>query len=209
MRATRLTVLVFALPIAALLGLLVLVTALWIRPPLIGWIGLVVVAVVSVAIGAAAYVLFPRMSVNADPVVAPERERLLVLADASMPVPELCDTIAAQLAGRDAEVLVVAPVLPPPSHYVADDEDVAHAAAADRLDTVVAGLRAAGLSSSGRVGTDEPVQALGDALADFPAAEVLIVTAGEGVWLERGLFERARSFAPVVEHVEARAPATV
>jgi hypothetical protein len=209
MRATRLTVLVFALPIAAFIGLLVLVTALWIHPPTIGWIGLAVVALVSIALGVAGYVLFPRMSVNADPVAAPERARLLVLADASAPVADLCDTVVVQLAGRDAEVLVVAPVLPPPSHYVANDEEAARAAAEERLEDLVAGLRSAGLAASGRVGTDDPLQALGDALAEFPAAEVLIVTAGEAVWLERGLFERARGFAPVVQHVEARTPATV
>ena len=209
MRATRLTVLVFAVPVAAYIALLALVAALWIKPPLIGWIGLAVVALLSTAIGVGAYVLFPRMSVNAEPVAAPERGRLLVLADTTAPVPELCDTIAAQLAGRDAEVLVVAPVLPSPSHYVAVDEAGARADAEARLARVVAGLRAAGLSASGRIGTDEPVQALGDALADFPAAEVLIVTAGDGVWLERGLFERARPFAPVVEHVEVTEPAPV
>ncbi len=121
----------------------------------------------------------------------------------------ICDTVAVRLAGRDAEVLVVAPILPPPSHYVANDEDAARAAAEERLDGLVAGLRRAGLAASGRVGTDDPVQALGDALADFPAAEVLIVTAEDTVWLERGLFERARAFAPVVELVEARTPAPV
>ena len=101
MRATRLTILVFAVPIAAFIGLLVLVTALWVHPPTIGWIGLAVVALVSIAIGVAGYVLFPRMSVNADPVAAPERARLLVLADASAPVAELCDTVVLQLAGRE------------------------------------------------------------------------------------------------------------
>lgn len=209
MRATRTSVIVFAVPVAAFLVLLAVVAALWIKPPLIGWIGLAVVALLSIAIGVAAYVLFPRMSVNADPVALPERARLLVLVDATAPAGELCDTIAARLAGRDAEVLVVAPVLPAPSHYVAVDEHDARAAAEVRLHAVVAGLRDAGLEASGRVGTDEPVQALGDALADFPAAEVLIVTSSEGSWLERGLFERARGLAPVVEHVETGEPAAV
>ena len=208
MRANRTTVVVFAVPVAVFIVLLVLV-ALWIKPPLIGWIGLAVVALLSIAVGVAAYVLFPRMSVNADPVAAPERARLLVLVDVRAPAGELCDTIAAQLAGRDAEVLVVAPVLPSPSHYVAVDENDARAAAEVRLGDVVAGLRDAGLNATGRVGTDEPVQALGDALADFPAAEVLIVTSSEESWLERGLFERARLLAPVVQHIEVREPMAV
>jgi len=201
MRARRFAVVVFAVPVAAYLALLVLVAALWIRPPAIGWIGLAVVAIVSTAIGVAAYVLFPRMSVNADPVAAPERGRLLVLVDAHCTAREITDTVAARLAGRDADVLVVAPVLPTPSHYVAVDEAHARDEAGARLDDVLGELRRAGVSASGRVGTDEPVQALGDALADFPAAEVLIVTPGEGSWLERDVFERARPLAPVVERV--------
>ena len=209
MRATRTSVVVFAVPVAAFLVLLALVAALWIKPPTIGWIGLAVVALLSTAIGVAAYVLFPRMSVNADPVAAPERARVFVLVDAGAPAGELCDTIALRLAGRDAQVLVVAPVLPAPSHYVAVDERDARAAAEVRLDAVVAGLREAGLAATGRVGTDEPVQALGDALAEFPAGEVLIVTSSEGSWLERGLFERARGLAPVVERVEVGEPAAV
>ena len=209
MRSTRTSVVVFAVPVAAYLALLALVAALWIKPPLIGWIGLAVVALLSIAIGAAAYALFPRMSVNADPVATPERARLLVLVDAVAPAGELCDTIAARLAGCDAEVRVVAPVLPSPSRYVAVDEHDAREAAEVRLRAVVAGLRDAGLAATGRVGTDEPVQALGDALAEFPAAEVLIVTSSERSWLERGLFERARRLAPVVEHVEVGAPVAV
>ena len=203
MRARRFIVLVFALPVAAYLALLVLVAALWIKPPAIGWIGLAVVALLSIAIGVAAYVLFPRMSVNADPVAAPERGRLLVLADARCTARQVTDTIAARLAGREADVLVVAPVLPTPSHYVAVDEAGARAAAVARLGDVVRELRRAGIAAEGRVGTDEPVQALGDALVDFPAAEVLIVTPPEGSWLERDVFERARPLAPVVERVEA------
>ena len=88
-------------------------------------------------------------------------------------------------------------------------EETARAAAGERLEGLVAGLRRAGLAASGRLGPDAPVQALGDALAVFPAAEVLIVTAEDAGWLERGLFERARAFAPVVEHVEVRTPAGV
>lgn len=203
MPARRTTVLAVAVPVVGYLAILLLVAALHTRPPLLGWIGLGVVAALAVALAAGALVLFPRMRANVDPTPAPEERRLLVLADARCSGDRLCDTVAARLAGRDADVLVVAPVLASPLHYLAGDEDGERADAQARLDAVVAGLRRRGLRVEGRLGDDDPLQALGDALAGFPAGEALVVTAQQGHWLEDHLFERARRLVPVLEHVEA------
>lgn len=205
MRAQRL-VLLAAAPVAAYLVTMTLVAALWLRPPLLGWIGLGVVAAIATLVGAAAVVLFPRMRTNVDPVAAPDPKRLLVLADAGCSGDRLCGTVAARLAGADPDVLVVAPVLAEPAHYLAGDEARERWEAASRLAAVVAGLRAQGLRAEGRVGDDDPLQALGDALAVFPAGEALVVTSPEGRWLEDGLVERARALVPVLEHVEAGSP---
>ena len=203
MRPSRTAILAIGLPVAAYLALLALVAALYVQPPLVGWIGLAVVAVVGLALGAGGLVLFPRMRANVAAAVAPAPDRLLVLADARCTGERLCDTVAARLAGRTPEVLVVAPVLAGPLHYLADDEGAEGDEAQARLDAVLAGLRARGLHAEGRVGVDDPLQSLGDALASFPAGEALVVTSTGGHWLEDELFERARRLVPVLEQVEA------
>ena len=201
--ARRTTALAVAAPVAGYLGILLLVAALVTRPPLLGWIGLAVVATVGAVVGACALLLFPRMRANVDPPSEPESQRLLVLADARCPGERLCDTVAARLAGRDADVLVVSPVLATPLHYLAGDEVAERGEAQARLDVVVAGLRRRGLRVEGRLGDDDPLQALGDALAGFPAGEALLVAPEDGHWLEDRLFERARRLVPVLERVEA------
>jgi len=201
--AKRTTVLAVAVPVTAYVAIMLLVAALYTHPPILGWIGLGVVAALAAALAVGALVLFPRMRTNVDPARSPEERRLLVLADARCPGDRLCDTVAARLAGRDPDVLVVAPVLPSQLHYVASDEEGEQEDAHARLDAVVAGLRRRGLRVEGRLGDDDPVQALGDALATFPAGEALVVTSQDGHWLEGHLFESARRLVPVLEHVEA------
>ncbi|MGD0714166.1 MAG: hypothetical protein ABSB24_08280 [Gaiellaceae bacterium] len=209
MRATRTTVLTVAAPVGAYLMLLVLVAALWVKPPLLGWIGLAVVAVLSATIATGALVLFPRMRRNVDPVEGSARRRLLVLADARCSATEICGSIVAALAGPNPEVLVVAPVLASPLHYLFGDEKAEQAEAEARLDAIVDGLRAEGIAARGRIGDDDPVQALGDALAEFPAVEALVVTSAHTHWLEGDLFERGRKLVPVLQHVVATEPAAV
>lgn len=203
MSARRTATLAVAVPVAGYLAILGLVSALVTHPPLLGWIGLAVVAGLGLALAVAALALFPRMRASVEAAAAPERERLLVLADARCPGERLCDTVVARLAGRDAEVLVVAPVLASPLHYLAGDEEREREAARLRLADVVSGMRRRGVRVEGRVGADDPLQALGDALAGFPAGEALVVTSSSGHWLEDRLFERARRLVPVLERVEA------
>ncbi|HET7568817.1 MAG TPA: hypothetical protein VFJ91_12550 [Gaiellaceae bacterium] len=203
MRASRTAALAIAAPVLVYVAILALVAGFVTHPPLVGWIGLAVVAALGAALAAGLSLLFPRMRANVEPAAAPERERLLVLADASCPGERLCDTVAARIAGRRAEVLVVAPVLASPLHYLAGDEDAETREAQARLDAVLAGLRRRGLHAQGRLGSDDPLQSLGDALAGFPAGEALVVTSPAAHWLEPGLFERARRLVPVLEHVEA------
>lgn len=203
MTSRRTTALTVVVPVAAYLTTLVLVAALYVKPPLLGWIGFAVVGALSSLIVAGVLVLFPRMRASVEAVEGPERARLVVLADARCPADRLCDTIAVRLAGRSPDVLVVSPVLASPLHYLASDEGQERWEAEARLGAVVAALRERGLHVEGRVGDDDPLQALGDALATFPAAEALVVTAPETHWLEHELFERARRLVPVLEHVEA------
>jgi hypothetical protein len=201
--ARRTAFLIVAVPVGIYLAILLTVAGLHTHPSALGWIGLGVVFGLSLAVAIGALVLFPRMRANVEAPESPDPHRLLVLADARCPGDRICDSVAARLAGRDADVLVVAPVLASPLHYLADDEDAERHEAEKRLAAVVTGLRRRGLHVEGRIGDDDPLQALGDALAEFPAGEALLVTSADGHWLEGSLFERARRLVPVLERVDA------
>jgi len=57
----------------------------------------------------------------------------------------------------------------------------------------VAELREGGLNARGEVGDSNPLLAIDDALAGFPASQIVIAThpVGRSNWLERGLIEKA------------------
>ena len=203
MRARRTSLAAIVLPVLGYLTLLALVAALYVHPPLLGWIGFAVVGALGSVVATGAAVLFPRMRANVEPADLAPRDRLLVLADGRPSDDRVCDAVAAHLAGRRAEVLVVAPVLASPLHYLTGEERVEHAAAQTRLDALVTGLRRRGLRAEGRLGDDDPLQSLGDALAAFPAREALIVTSAGGHWLEPGLVARARTLVDSVELVHS------
>lgn len=76
-----------------------------------------------------------------------------------------------------------------------------------RLDLAQSGLAELGLHASSEVGDADPHIAIGDALARFPAREIVISTlpAGKSNWLEGGLIERAREdFGVPVTHLVSR-----
>ena len=98
---------------------------------------------------------------------------LLVLA------PEPVDAAAVRGAlGDDAEgarVLVVAPALnESPLAFWVSDSDEAIAEAQEATEQTVEALRSEGVSASGTTGESEPLTALQDALATFPADRILV-----------------------------------
>jgi hypothetical protein len=101
--------------------------------------------------------------------------RVLVLATAEA-TPESAQRIA-ELAGSAKDVRLVVPV---PSHRLdrwMSAEDDARRQAEGQLARSAGVLVAAGLPVSGSVGDHDPAQALEDELRDFPADEVLLLTA--------------------------------
>ena len=68
-------------------------------------------------------------------------------------------------------------------------------AGAQRLELALADLRDRGVRARGDVGDANPILAIADALADFPATEIVIATDSPGRrhWLERGLIAKARA----------------
>ncbi|HZO06152.1 MAG TPA: hypothetical protein VFB52_07170 [Solirubrobacterales bacterium] len=74
------------------------------------------------------------------------------------------------------------------------DIDEPKVEAEERLQQVLAALRASGIEAAGEVGDPDPVQAAQDALLEAPADEVLLFEHEEAQarWFEGGLFERAQ-----------------
>ena len=118
---------------------------------------------------------------------------ILVIANRTCPCPALADEIARRVNDTPAPVLVVAPALNSRLRHWVSDVDGAVAQARDRARLAVAELRERGVRARGEVGDSNPLLAIDDALAGFPASEIVIVTHPEGRsnWLERGLIEKA------------------
>jgi hypothetical protein len=188
-------------PIGVYLLVMLLVSVLATHPSTLGWIGFAIAAAIAVAAGATALVLFPRSRTNsarAHPHPGP-LFRLLVVSDVDVEPAELCSAVKLRLVGRRAVVRVISPVLPSTSHFFADDEKAERFKAHQRLQTALRALAATGIEARGAVGTDDPFQSVGDALAFFPADEILLVGAVEPArgWLDERFEARARDLFDV------------
>jgi hypothetical protein len=131
------------------------------------------------------------------------RRRVLVVSNETVQAEILRDTIAAH--GHAIEALVVAPALNRRLRHWTSDEDRARREAGARLAGCLATLTDAGVPVDGWVGDADPLLAIADALAVFPADELLIATHPEerSNWLAHDLVARAcaRFSLPVVHLV--------
>ena len=127
--------------------------------------------------------------------INPHPPRILVIANRTCPCPSLVDEVARRVGDTEGDVLIVAPALNSRVRHWVSDVDEAVARARDRVDLALAGLRERGINAHGEVGDANPILAIADALANFPATEIVIVThpPGRSNWLEHGLVERAAS----------------
>jgi hypothetical protein len=108
----------------------------------------------------------------------------------------------------DAEVVVVAPALDSRTHFWTSDSDEAIARAEEVQQETVERLSEDDVDAVGATGESDPLLALQDALATFPADEVVIFTRPEGDrnWAEGDLLEQARDqLAVPVRHMEVEA----
>ena len=132
------------------------------------------------------------------------RHRILVVANETVVGRALRAEVVSRAREGDAEVLVVSPALNTRIRHWTSDEDDARAAAQDRLDESLAALAADEVDARGRVGDDDPIQAIEDSLRVFGADEIVISThpPGRSNWLERGVVDRARErFDLPITHV--------
>lgn len=104
----------------------------------------------------------------------------------------------------DAEVLVLAPALNSRLRHWVSDVDDAVRAAEQRMSVTIDELRRHGLSVIGQAGDSDPLEAMADALATFPASTIMISTwpAGASNRLEKNLPRRtAERFGLPVNHI--------
>jgi hypothetical protein len=143
------------------------------------------------------------------PAVATDKDRrLLVVADASCSEAALCNEIQARLDGAVAVHLVV-PVRVSHLHFLANDEAEEQRDAEQTMLIVVGLLQRRGISATGTVGSDKPLESMTDALAAFPATHVLLAVPPEeeSYWLERDLLAKARALTelPITQATVASA----
>jgi GABA permease len=122
------------------------------------------------------------------------QRRILVVANETVGGGELRTLLERKAEAVDEDVLLVCPALNSKVRTWTSDEDGARAAAQTRLDASLARLAADGVRARGEIGDGDPLQALEDALREFPADEIVISThpPGRSHWLEQGVVETAR-----------------
>jgi hypothetical protein len=139
------------------------------------------------------------------------RFRLLVIAPAEVDGAALREEIEHEHGGGQAQVHLIAPaVTGSPIKHAMGDVDEGAERARERLEPAMRDLKQSRMRVSGGVGDADPMIAAEDALAIFPADEVLLVTHRDGdtEWFEDGLFDRAseRLRPPVSHAVVAGSP---
>jgi hypothetical protein len=129
---------------------------------------------------------------------------LLVVATAPVEEAVLRDRVR-EHAGPDAEVRVVAPASDlSPLEWLATDEDEARGEAAEIARSAERAVEPEAARVDTEIGDSDPVQAIEDALRQFPAEEVIVVTRpGEDAgWLEEDSAEEASErFGVPVTHL--------
>jgi hypothetical protein len=194
----------FAVTGAVLLGAAVLVAFL-LRPPLLGWVGFAVVCAIVIGLATFAAIAFPRLRVSPQqPAAASDANaRLLVVAGEHCGSPGLWHSIESRVAGAVAIHLVV-PVRVSHLHYLTNDEASESRDAVDRVDLAVGLLRQHGVSVTGGIGSDDPLESMTDALGSFPATRILLATSTvqDSYWLEHDLLAKAQTLTSLeVSHV--------
>jgi hypothetical protein len=134
--------------------------------------------------------------------------RYLVVANQTVAGSALAAAVQRRIDAGDAEFHVVVPATPLRDQAVMptgpSPEEQAYALAAQRLELQLRQIRDSGGTADGEVGDPDAVVAVRDALARFPADEVIVSTLPERIsrWLRTDLPRRiGRETGLHVEHV--------
>jgi hypothetical protein len=136
-------------------------------------------------------------------------KRILVVTTAPVGGESLRDRVRAHAGSEDAEVRVVAPAADISRlDWLTNDEQEARAEAAELAADTGRAVAPEARSVDAEVGDTDPVQAIADALREFPADELVLVTHPDedATWLEEGTAEQAlvRFDLPVTRLVVAQ-----
>jgi Universal stress protein family len=115
--------------------------------------------------------------------------RLLVVTTVPVEGELLRRRVREHAGAADAEVRVVASASDvSPLEWLASDEDEAREEAAEVAESSARAVAPDAAKAEAKVGDVDPVQAIEDALREFPADELIVVTrpGGEASWLEKG-----------------------
>jgi hypothetical protein len=128
--------------------------------------------------------------------------KVLVLTSEAIDADVLRDAIGADEAG-DAEVMVVAPALQGSRlRFWMSDADEAIGRADAIQEETVERLEEEGIDAAGDTGESEPLVAVQDALATFPAERIVVVSHPDDqrAWAEEDVDDVRRRFDLPVEH---------
>ncbi len=181
----RLQLLVLA-SLASVLAAPALATALVLEPPRLWWIGFAALSLTVFALGAAATLAVPRLRVSplVPAMVDDQAHRLLVVADAICSPPALVDAMPVRVSHL---------------HFLTGNESWERRQAEGSLALTLGLLHERGLTATGAVGDDKPLESMTGALGTFAATHVLLAIPPEQelCWLERELLPKARELATV------------
>ena len=122
-------------------------------------------------------------------------KKILALVSEAVSADALKSAVGEEVA-QEAEVLVVAPALNTKTRFLLADPDPAIDRAEQVQEETVERLSEGGVDAApgGTTGEADPLQALDDALATYPADEIVLFThpGGEGNWQEDGLVDEAK-----------------
>ena len=125
----------------------------------------------------------------------------LIVGNQTLDSPTLTAAIAERADQGPAAFHVVVPATPIKGGLTWD-EDEAREAARERLDAMLARLRAAGNRSTGEIGAPDPIEAVEDAIRGREVDEILLSTLPPGIsrWLGQDIPSRLKGsvLIPVV-----------
>ena len=95
--------------------------------------------------------------------------RVLVVANQTAASRTLCTALGPELEGETTQVLLLAPALNSRLRHWLSDDDAARSAARSRVQLSLRRLADCGIRAEGVIGDADPMQAIEDSLAIFPA----------------------------------------
>ena len=141
---------------------------------------------------------------HVDHMGGPDERRVLVVANETVGGNELVSAISTLALTQATSFLVICPALNSRLKTWTSDEDLARAAAQERLGATLERLGSVGIEARGEIGDSDPLVAVEDAVRTFRPDEIVISThpPGKSNWLERGIVDSVRvRFDVPVTHV--------